>query len=103
MRCEDGFISAVHHATAGETIYSATFAVAWNAFVLFWTLSAASLMLSLFSLPFWAAGFMMGKCVANWHLPVLDAAEHCWAFFGWSVSSMEHERMSCDAPQDVCV
>jgi hypothetical protein len=49
---------------AGETVYSATFAVAWNAFVLFWTLSAASLMLSLFSLPFWAAGFMMGKYAA---------------------------------------
>ena len=48
----------------GETIYSATFAVAWNAFVLFWTLTAASLMLSLFSLPFWAAGFMMGKCAS---------------------------------------
>ena len=65
MRCNNGFRTAVRHATAGETIYSVTFAVAWNAFVLFWTLSAASLMLSLFSLPFWAAGFMMGKCASG--------------------------------------
>jgi len=64
MRCGKLCVISVRPATAGETIYSATFAVAWNAFVLFWTLSAASLMLSLFSLPFWAAGFMMGKCVS---------------------------------------
>ena len=58
-------------------MYSATFAVAWNAFVLFWTLSAASLMLSLFSLPFWAAGFMMGKCAASPCL-VVPSLQHHW-------------------------
>lgn len=50
----------------GESVYSGAFAVAWNVFVGLWTFGAVTgggILFALFSLPFWAAGFMLGKCV----------------------------------------
>ena len=47
-------------------MYSGAFAIAWNAFVGFWTVGAftgGGILFALFSLPFWAAGAMLGKCV----------------------------------------
>lgn len=40
------------------------FAIAWNSFVAFWTISAVAgggLLFGLFSLPFWAAGWQLAK------------------------------------------
>ena len=40
------------------------FAIAWNAFVAFWTVSALAgggVLFALFSLPFWAAGAQLVK------------------------------------------
>lgn len=40
------------------------FAIAWNSFVAFWTISAVAgggLLFGLFSLPFWAAGYQLAK------------------------------------------
>ena len=40
------------------------FAIAWNSFVAFWTISAVAgggLLFGLFSLPFWAAGYQLAR------------------------------------------
>ncbi|MBD2528073.1 serine/threonine protein kinase [Nostoc flagelliforme FACHB-838] len=48
-----------------SVVFTSLFAIAWNSFVLFWTISAlstpfpANIPFALFSLPFWGAGFMM--------------------------------------------
>ena len=42
------------------------FAVAWNGFVAFWTIGALAsggVLMGLFSLPFWAAGFSLARWV----------------------------------------
>lgn len=47
-----------------EQAYTGAFAVAWNAFVAVWTISALAgggIVFALFSLPFWAAGVSLGK------------------------------------------
>ena len=47
-----------------EQAYTGAFAVAWNAFVAFWTfgaLAGGGIVFALFSLPFWAAGVSLGK------------------------------------------
>lgn len=52
-------------------MYSGAFAVAWNVFVGLWTVGAVAgggVLFALFSVPFWAAGFMLGKCVRAYHL-----------------------------------
>lgn len=57
-------LDAVLNRGAGDTVYTGTFAVAWNVFVGFWTVGAVAgggVLVALFSLPFWAAGFMMGR------------------------------------------
>ncbi|KAK9822343.1 hypothetical protein WJX74_010055 [Apatococcus lobatus] len=49
---------------AGERIGTASFAVAWNAFVAFWTVSAIAsggALFAAFSAPFWVAGVQLGK------------------------------------------
>ncbi|GMH36972.1 hypothetical protein BSKO_04845 [Bryopsis sp. KO-2023] len=49
----------------GDSVMTGSFAVAWNAFVLFWTVSAftagGGLLPLLFSLPFWAAGTQLTR------------------------------------------
>ena len=47
-----------------EQAYTGAFAVAWNAFVAFWTVGALAgggILFALFSLPFWFAGVSLGK------------------------------------------
>lgn len=49
---------------AGDSLPSAAFALAWNAFVAFWTVSALAgggILFALFSLPFWAAGLKLSR------------------------------------------
>lgn len=49
---------------SADALSMATFAVAWNAFVGVWTVSAVAgggILFGLFSLPFWAAGFKLSK------------------------------------------
>ena len=44
---------------SSSSVATGTFAIAWNAFVAFWTISALAgggVLFALFSLPFWAAG-----------------------------------------------
>lgn len=53
------------HGFHTSMISTATFAIAWNSFILFWTIGAltapfpVSIPFALFSLPFWSAGFSM--------------------------------------------
>ena len=50
---------------AGESLFTGAFAVAWNAFVAVWTVGALAgggVLMALFSLPFWAAGFAVSRC-----------------------------------------
>ncbi|KAJ7527117.1 hypothetical protein O6H91_16G038000 [Diphasiastrum complanatum] len=53
----------------GETAGTGSFAVAWNAFLLFWTGSAirggAPVIFTLFSLPFWFVGFGLARNVLS--------------------------------------
>jgi hypothetical protein len=45
-------------------VATGAFALAWNSFVAFWTISAVAgggLLFGLFSLPFWAAGYQLAK------------------------------------------
>lgn len=47
-----------------DQAYTGAFAIAWNAFVAFWTVGALAgggVLFALFSLPFWFAGFTLGK------------------------------------------
>lgn len=49
---------------AGDAIVSGGFAVFWNAFVAVWTVGALAgggVLMALFSIPFWAAGFSMTR------------------------------------------
>ncbi|EFN53197.1 hypothetical protein CHLNCDRAFT_32227, partial [Chlorella variabilis] len=49
---------------SGDSIATGAFAIAWNSFVAFWTISAVAgggLIFGLFSLPFWAAGYQLAK------------------------------------------
>ncbi|KFM23051.1 Serine/threonine-protein kinase D [Auxenochlorella protothecoides] len=49
---------------SGDSLPSAAFALAWNAFVAFWTVSALAgggILFALFSLPFWAAGLKLSR------------------------------------------
>lgn len=49
---------------SGTTLGTGAFAVAWNAFVLTWTLGALAgggILFALFSLPFWVAGVGLAK------------------------------------------
>ncbi|BAZ29150.1 serine/threonine kinase [Cylindrospermum sp. NIES-4074] len=49
----------------GSMVYTGLFAIAWNSFILFWTIGAlaapfpGNIPFALFSLPFWGAGFSM--------------------------------------------
>ncbi|PRW59623.1 serine threonine kinase [Chlorella sorokiniana] len=48
----------------GDSVATGAFAIAWNSFVAFWTISAVAgggLLFGLFSLPFWAAGWQLAK------------------------------------------
>jgi hypothetical protein len=45
-------------------VATGAFAIAWNSFVAFWTISAVAgggLLFGLFSLPFWAAGYQLAR------------------------------------------
>ncbi|KAL4431634.1 hypothetical protein ABPG77_001476 [Micractinium sp. CCAP 211/92] len=47
-----------------NSVATGAFAIAWNSFVAFWTISAVAgggLLFGLFSLPFWAAGWQLAK------------------------------------------
>lgn len=47
-----------------DQAYTGAFAIAWNAFVAFWTVGALAgggVLFALFSLPFWFAGITLGK------------------------------------------
>ena len=49
---------------AGDAMVSGGFAVFWNAFVAVWTVGALAgggVLMALFSIPFWAAGFSMTR------------------------------------------
>ena len=52
------------NATAGSSLSIGAFALVWNAFVAFWTVSALAgggLLFGLFSIPFWLAGGQLAK------------------------------------------
>ncbi|MEW5312551.1 MAG: hypothetical protein WDW38_004178 [Sanguina aurantia] len=47
-----------------DTLFTASFALAWNAFVAFWTfgaLASGGILFALFSAPFWLAGVQLGR------------------------------------------
>ncbi len=49
---------------SGSTLGTGAFAIAWNAFVLTWTVGALAgggVLFALFSLPFWVAGVGLAK------------------------------------------
>ncbi|KAL4458937.1 hypothetical protein ABPG75_013802 [Micractinium tetrahymenae] len=49
---------------SSDSVATGAFAIAWNSFVAFWTISAVAgggLLFGLFSLPFWAAGWQLAK------------------------------------------
>lgn len=49
---------------SSDSVATGAFAIAWNSFVVFWTVSAVAgggLLFGLFSLPFWAAGYQLAK------------------------------------------
>lgn len=60
-----GFKTCLHFGRiAGNSAATGAFAIAWNAFVAFWTVSALAgggVLFALFSLPFWAAGASLAK------------------------------------------
>lgn len=66
-----------------EQAYSGAFAIAWNAFVAFWTVGALAgggILFALFSLPFWFAGVSLGKSALAGSLirENLDIAQQKW-------------------------
>lgn len=90
-----------------EQAYTGAFAVAWNAFVAFWTfgaLAGGGIVFALFSLPFWAAGVSLGKTALagslirenldigqqKWqlsqHLPFVKAGAPRWTGGGKEIS-----------------
>lgn len=49
---------------SADNLATGAFALAWNSFVAFWTISAVAgggVLFGLFSLPFWAAGWQLAK------------------------------------------
>ena len=49
---------------SSDSVATGAFAIAWNSFVAFWTISAVAgggLLFGLFSLPFWAAGYQLAR------------------------------------------
>lgn len=90
-----------------EQAYTGAFAVAWNAFVAFWTVGALAgggIVFALFSLPFWVAGVSLGKTALagslirenmdinqqKWrlsqHLPFVKAGAPRWSGSGKEIS-----------------
>ncbi|DBA82766.1 hypothetical protein WJX77_011526 [Trebouxia sp. C0004] len=90
-----------------EQAYTGAFAIAWNAFVAFWTVGALAgggVLFALFSLPFWFAGVSLGKTALagslirenldigqqKWslsqHLPFVKAGAPRWSGGGKEIS-----------------
>ncbi len=67
-----------------EQAYTGAFAIAWNAFVAFWTVGALAgggILFALFSLPFWFAGVSLGKTALAGSLirENLDIGQQKWS------------------------
>lgn len=67
-----------------EQAYTGAFAIAWNAFVAFWTVGALAgggILFALFSLPFWFAGVSLGKTALAGSLirENLDLGQQKWS------------------------
>lgn len=92
---------------SSEQAYTGAFALAWNAFVAFWTVGALAgggILFALFSLPFWFAGVSLGKTALagslirenldigqqKWqlsqHLPFVKAGAPRWSAGGKEIS-----------------
>ncbi|MHC5597648.1 MAG: serine/threonine protein kinase, partial [Nostoc sp.] len=81
-------------------VFTGLFAIAWNSFILFWTLGALSapfpvnIPFALFSLPFWGAGFgMIYKFIFHLFGRIclrLNAEQITltWELFGWKFSRL---------------
>jgi serine/threonine protein kinase len=88
--------------------FLALFAIAWNSFILFWTLNAlaapfpANIPFVLFSLPFWGAGIQMVYWVL---LPLLRSVrlhiDSQQVAFTWEVLGWKFNRVAPAAKQDI--
>jgi len=84
------------------------FAIAWNSFILFWTLNAlaapfpANIPFALFSLPFWGAGVQMVSWVLS---PLLKSIrlhiDHQKIAFTWELLGLKFNRVAPSARQDI--
>lgn len=77
-------------ACSSDSLATGAFAIAWNSFVAFWTISALAgggLLFGLFSLPFWAAGWTLakqafGRQFIRW--VGVGGGRQRWGAWGWA-------------------